>query len=224
MFNDLVDKDELYRECIKYYANILTPFSKFVDNKIKEVLDMKIPIDLIATSHGVIWRDNPIQIVQQYIEWAKDYKENQITILYDTMWEGTRIMAEKIAEGIHDADKDTKILLLNTAKGDKNDIITEVFKSKAILVGSPTINKGILSSIAEIIEIIKGLQFKGKKYASFGCYGWSGESIKVLNKNLDAAGFERINDGIKAMWNPDESSLAECFLFGREFANSLINN
>ncbi len=224
MFNDLVDKDELYRECIKYYANILTPFSNFVDKKIKEVLGMNIAIDVIATSHGVIWRDNPIQIVQQYIEWAKEYKENQITILYDTMWDGTRIMAENIAEGIHDTDNDTKILLLNTAKGDKNDIITEVFKSKAILVGSPTINKGILSSTAKILEVIKGLQFKGKKYASFGCYGWSGECIKVLNENLDAAGFDRINDGIKAMWNPDEASIADCIQFGKDFAKALNND
>ncbi len=221
MFNDLVDQNELFQECIKYYANILTPFSKFVDNKIKEVLEMKIPIEIIATSHGVIWRENPLQIVNLYQKWSNEFKENQITILYDTMWEGTRIMAEKIAEGIYEADKETKIILLNTAKVDKNDIITEVFKSKAILVGSPTINKGILSSMAEILEVVKGLEFKGKKYASFGCYGWSGESIKVLNNSLDEAGFERIHEGIKAMWNPDEESLSQCEQFGRDFVSSL---
>ena len=81
MYNDLVDQEELFAECIKYYANILTPFSAFADKKIKEVLDLKIPIDIIAPSHGVIWRDNPTQIVEKYIAWANDYQENQITIL-----------------------------------------------------------------------------------------------------------------------------------------------
>ncbi|GAI77343.1 unnamed protein product, partial [marine sediment metagenome] len=95
MYNDLVDQDELYAECMKYYANILTPFSMFVDKKIKEVLDLKIPIDIIATSHGVIWRDNPTQIVEKYLTWANDYQENQITILYGTMWDGTKRMAER---------------------------------------------------------------------------------------------------------------------------------
>ena len=33
MYNDLVDQSELYQECIKYYANILTPLSKMVDRK-----------------------------------------------------------------------------------------------------------------------------------------------------------------------------------------------
>ncbi len=96
-FNDLVDQGELYQECIKYYANILTPFSEFVAKKINEILGLKIPIDIIATSHGVIWRDNPTQIMEKYLQWANNYQENQITILYDTMCEGTRVMAENIA-------------------------------------------------------------------------------------------------------------------------------
>ena len=57
MFNDLVDQDELFAECMKYYANILTPFSPLVTKKIKEVLSLKLPVDMICPSHGVIWRE-----------------------------------------------------------------------------------------------------------------------------------------------------------------------
>jgi len=99
LFNDLVDQDELFAESIKYYANILTPFSALVQKKIKEVLSLNLPIDIIATSHGVVWRDNPTQIVEKYLSWSQNYQENQITLLYDTMWEGTKLMAEKIAQG-----------------------------------------------------------------------------------------------------------------------------
>ena len=104
LFNDKVDNDELYYEAMKYYANILTPFSGFVKKKIYELLDMNLSINMICTSHGVIWKDNPLQIVNKYLEWANDYQENQITIVYDTMWNGTRRMAEAIAEGIREAD------------------------------------------------------------------------------------------------------------------------
>ena len=163
LFNDLVDQDELTAEGIKYYANILNPFSQLVDRKIQEVLGLKVAIEMIATSHGVIWRDNPAQIIEKYMSWAKEYRENQITILYDTMWDGTRLMAENIAEGITKQDGGVTVKLFNIAKSDKNDIITEVFKSKAILVGSPTINKGISSGTAGILEEIEGLRFEGKR-------------------------------------------------------------
>lgn len=220
MYNDLVNQNELFTECIKYYANILTPFSSLVDKKIKEVLSLNLPIDIIATSHGVIWRDNPTQIVEKYLSWANAYQENQITILYDTMWDGTKRMAEAISKGIVETDKNVNVKLYKVANSDKNDIITEIFKSKTILVGSPTIGGGILSSIAEIIEMIKGLRFQNKKAASFGCYGWSGESVKILKELLEKSGFSVINDGIRALWNPDEESIEKCVEFGREIANS----
>lgn len=222
MFNDLVDQNELFNECIKYYANILTPFSKMVIKKINEVLGFKLPVDVICTSHGVIWRDNPAQIIEKYLEWANAYQENQITILYDTMWNGTQLMAESIAKGIKNKDSQVNIKLFNTSKSDKNDIITEIFKSKTILVGSPTINRGILTSTAGIMEEIKGLRFVDKKAAAFGCYGWSGESVKIITDNLKEAGFEIINAGLKSSWNPDEAAIKECVVFGEDIAGSNV--
>ena len=215
MYNDRVDNDELYDEAIKYYANILTPFSKFVVSKIEEVVALNIPIQMICPSHGIIWRDNPLQIVTKYMEWAKSYQENQITIIYDTMWNGTKKMAEAIAEGIKSKNKDVNIKLYNCAKRDKNDIITEVFKSKMILVGSSTINSGILTAAAGILEMIKGMKFTNKKAAAFGSYGWSGESVKIITEALREAKFDVVNDGIRELWNPDEEALERCRDFGR---------
>jgi anaerobic nitric oxide reductase flavorubredoxin len=221
MYNDKVDASELFQEAIKYYANILTPFNSFVINKIEEVLSFNLPVDMICPSHGIIWRENPLQIVNKYMEWAKDYKENQVTIIYDTMWNATRRMAETIAEGLKEANKDIIIKIYNSSKSDKNDIITEVFKSKMVLVGSSTINKGILSSTAAIMEMIKGLGLKGKKAAAFGSYGWSGESVKMVTEELNKAGFEVINEGIREIWNPDETALERCRNFGKSIGESI---
>ena len=205
-------------ECIKYYANILTPFSALVEKKINEVLAMNIPIDIIAPSHGVIWRENPLQIVTRYMEWAKAYQENQITLIYDTMWDGTRIMAEHITKGIRRQDPEVNVKLFNLSKSDKNDIITEVFRSKAVLVGSPTIGKGITSGTAGLMEEIEGLHFKGKKAAAFGTYGWSGESVPKLSQWLTRSGFELVSDGLKVLWNPDDDARKGCLAFGEEIA------
>lgn len=221
MYNDLVDQSELYTEALKYYANILTPFSSFVVKKIEEVLSFGLPVGMICPSHGVIWRDNPVQIVEKYLEWAKSYKEDRIALFYDTMWEGTRRLAEAIAAGIGKADPKTEVRLYNLAKTDKNDAVAELFRAKAVLVGSPTINRGILTSLASFFEEVKGLGFKDKKAAAFGCYGWSGENLKVISAQLKACGFELVNEGIQALWNPDDASRAEAEKFGEAFAKAV---
>ena len=188
---------------MKYYANILTPFNALVKKKINEVLALELLVDLICTSHGVIWKDNPAQIIHRYLEWADGYQENQITIVYDTMWNSTRLMAEAIAAGIRDEDPEVTVKLLNAAKCDKNDIVTEIFKSKAILAGSSTVNNRYLSAMGGLLEMVKGLRFKNKKAAAFGSYGWSGESVKLLTEDLTTAGFAIVNEGHKALWVPD---------------------
>lgn len=221
LYNDCVDDSELYEEAIKYYANILTPFSGLVTKKINEVLGFNLPVDLICPSHGVIWKENPTQIVAKYLEWANNYQENQITIIYDTMWNATRKMAEAIARGIREADPAVTVKLHNASKTDKNDVVTEVFRSKAILVGSPTVNNGYLHSLGGLLEMVKGLKFKNKAAASFGSYGWSGEVVKQLDEELTKGGFRVVQEGHRALWVPDEAELEKCKEFGKEFVSKL---
>ena len=221
MYNDCVDQEELYNEAMKYYANILNLYSPMVTKKIDQILKMNVPVNMICPSHGVIWRDNPLQIVETYQKWAKAYQENQITIIYDTMWNSTRRMAECITEGLRQADPTLTVKIYNSAVDDKNDIMTEVFKSKAILVGSPTINYGFLFSIGGILEMMRGLKFKNKAAAAFGSYGWSGDAVKLITEGLKNGGFNVVNDGLKLMWAPDEAARETCRQFGRDFVAAI---
>ena len=218
LYNDLVDQCVLFAEAEKYFANILNPFNAILRKKLEQVISLNLTIDIIATSHGVIWRDNPMQIIEKYIMWANDYQENQITILYDTMWNGTMKIAEKISEGIQLEDKDVVVKIFNIPKNDMNDMITEIFRSKMILIGSPTVGNSILHSVAGFLHFVKELKFKNKKAASFGCYGWSGEATKVINESLKTAGFEVVGEGYRNQWNPDEESIKNIIEYGREIA------
>lgn len=213
-----VEQDVLYAEALKYYANILAPFGMFATRKINEILQMSLPLEMICPSHGLIWKENPIQIVEKYLEWANAYQENQITIIYDTMWNDTKKMAELIAKGIQNKDKEVTIKLMNTSKDDKTDVLTEVFKSKMIIVGSPTVNNGYLHSIAGILEMIKGMKLKNKRAAAFGSYGWSGEAVKLITEQLKSAGMQIVNEGIRCIWTPDEKAQEDCIKYGEELA------
>ena len=220
LYNDTVKQDDLRWEAQKYYANILNPFSMMVSRKVKELIGMNLNIKMICPSHGIIWKENPKQIIDKYVEWSNAYKENQITIIYDTMWQSTRKMAESISDGIQKEDKDVTVKLFNASQIDKNDILTEIFQSKAILVGSPTINNGYSYAIAGILEMARGIKYKGKKAAAFGSYGWNGDAPKMITAHLQEAGFEVVNDGIKKQWVPDEKDLDDCIEYGKEFAKA----
>ena len=221
LFDDEVDRDILFHEAEKYYANILNTYSPMVARKVKEILGMNLPLELICPSHGVIWRKEPVSIVEKYLQWADSYQEDQVTIVYDTMWQSTRKMAQAIACGIREAAPSTTVKLMNAAKDDKNDILTEVFHSKAVLVGSPTINFGVSYAIAGILEMVHGLRLKGKKAAAFGSYGWSGEGVKMMSESLSGAGLEVVDDGLRMLWVPDDAALKECVNWGRQFAEKI---
>lgn len=216
LYNDKANQCLLWKEAMKYYANILNPFSPLVAKKIQEVVALNLPIEIIAPSHGAIWRDNPLQIITKYAEWADSYQEDQITVAYDTMWEGTAHIAHEIASEISKQSPDTVVKVFNVSKADKNEIMTEVFKSKAVAVGSPTVGNSILSGIAGWLEFLKQLKFRNKKAGVFGCYGWSGESVKILRERMKDAGFNVIDSEIKSLWNPDEETLSKVPEFVRD--------
>ena len=218
-FNDQVDQEELYEEAIKYYANILTPFSDLVAGKIGEVLALNLPVQIIAPSHGVIWRKDPLQIVQKYQEWAAQVPQKRAVILYDTMWEGTRHMAEAVGEGL--AAENVPFKLFHVAVTDRNDVLTEVFKAKAVVVGSPTVNRGVLPTLSPILEDLKGLRFKNKIGAAFGSYGWSGEAVKLIEEHLALCGLPVIGPGVLAKWQPTEADLAACRELGYKIAKAI---
>ncbi len=217
-FNDQVDQEELYEEALKYYVNILTPFSKLVSSKIDEVLALDLPVDMIAPSHGVIWRDDPLQIVRKYQEWAAQKPEPRAAVLYDTMWHGTRRMAEAVGEGLSDVGVDNKVLHIGIT--DLNDVLVEVFRARTLAVGSPTVNNGPLPTIMPLLEAIRGLKFKNKIGAAFGSYGWSGEAVKIIEEHLGRCGIPLVREGIKCKWQPGADDLEACRAFGRELGEA----
>jgi len=50
-----------------------------------------------------------------------------------------------------------------------------------------------------------------KKAAAFGCYGWSGESVRILKVLMEKAGFEIIDEEFENLWNPYEGQQKSAF-------------
>ncbi len=218
-FDDEVDDSVLMEEAAKYYANILWPLSSLVERKIQEIVKLNLRIDMIAPSHGVIWRGNPMKIVEAYLGWAKGKAKRKVLIVYDTMWGSTEKMAKAIAEGIRSEGIEVKLCRLPMS--DLGDIIGELLETQGILVGSSTINNDILPTLAPFLEELKGLKPRGKIAAAFGSYGWGGGAHKTIEEKLKQAGMQIASPGLTIKWVPDKEELEKCFDFGRQFVETL---
>lgn len=222
LYDDTVNQKDLFDEAEKYYANILNIYNPMVNRKVKEIVGMNLPLKMVAPSHGVIWTNHIGEIVEKYLQWSTNYQEHQITIIYDTMWQSTRRMAQAIADGIRDFDPTVRVVLMNAAKNDKNDILVEVFRSKAIMVGSPTVNMGITYAIAGLLEMIHGMKCKNKKAAAFGSIGWGGGGEKRIQQRLEEAGFEIAAEPGKQLWAPDTEAERKWREYGKAFAAAVL--
>jgi anaerobic nitric oxide reductase flavorubredoxin len=218
-FDDEVDQNILMWEAAKYYANILWPFSALVTRKIEEVQKLGLKIDMIAPSHGIIWRKAPMKIVKAYLRWAGGEAKKKVLIVYDTMWESTEKMAKAMLEGIR--NEGVEATLYRLPFSDEGDIIGELLETKGLLVGSATINNGILPTVAPFLREMEGLRPRNKLAAAFGSYGWGGGATATIEKSLKGAGMELAAPALTVNWVPDKAELQKCYEYGREFAKKV---
>ena len=218
-FDDEVDQNILMWEAAKYYANILWPYSTLVTRKIEEVQKLGLKIDMIAPSHGIIWRKDPMKIVKAYLKWAAGEAEKKIMIVYDTMWESTEKMAKAMLEGIISEGVEAKLYRLPFS--DEGDIIGELLETKGLLVGSATINNGVLPTVSPFLREMEGLRPRNKLAAAFGSYGWGGGATAAIEKSLKGAGMELAAPALTVKWVPDTAELQKCYEYGREFAKRI---
>ncbi|PIU40894.1 MAG: MBL fold metallo-hydrolase [Candidatus Omnitrophica bacterium CG07_land_8_20_14_0_80_42_15] len=216
-FDDEVDAPSLMEESAKYYGNILWPLSALVLRKIEEVQKMGIPIKIIAPSHGIIWRKDPMKIVNAYVSWAKNEVKPKIVIVYETMWGSTEKMAKKIAEGV--ADSGVSVKLFDVNQTDRTTVIKEMLDAKGYIIGSSTHDNDLLINIAGFLEFLKGLRPKNRIGCSFGSYGWAGGATGSIEGYLKKAGVEIAQQAIVARFAPDKDELKKCYEYGKSFAD-----
>jgi anaerobic nitric oxide reductase flavorubredoxin len=219
-FDDEVDQEILMEEAVTYYANILMPFAPLIVKKIQEVVAMKIPIDIIAPSHGIIWRKDPMKIVNAYLDWTTGKVVKQkVVIVFDTMWDSTNKMARAIGDGI--ASQGVEVELLKLRATPETDIVTEIVDAKVVLVGSPTLNNGMFPTLGMFLTYITGLKPRGKQWGFFGSYGWGGGAVKGMVKMAKEAGFDVMEPSAELKWVPTEEELKKCFDYGVQVAQKV---
>jgi flavorubredoxin len=219
-FDDEADENLIMLHAKKYFANILLLYAPLILNLVEKVVDMGLEFKMICPDHGILWRKNPNKIIEAYVKWSKQIPDKKAVVIYDTMWHSTQLMAEAIAEGIHSQGVSVKPMKLREFH--RSDIMTEVLESKAVIVGSPTLNNGLFPTLADFLTYMKGLRPQNKIGAAFGSYGWSGEAVGLIQKHLEEMQFEIIESGMKHQYVPDSNNLEACREMGRKIGQAVI--
>jgi len=216
-FDDQVG-DAIMSAAKKYFANILLLYAPKVLKILEKVTAMGLEIDIICPDHGIFWRD-PGKIIAAYDRWSRQEPKKKAIVIYDTMWDSTKSMAEAIAAGI--ASEGAAVRPIHIRKSHRSDIMTEVLDAKAIVVGSPTLNNQMFPTVADVLTYMKGLKPKNKLGGVFGSYGWSGESVKLITRELEDMKFEIIEPGMKIPYVPNTDGLQDCYGYGQKIGKAI---
>lgn len=204
-FADELQLEDVFFEAKKYYANIVLPYGPQVQKALAAVLPLDI--EIIAPSHGLIWRSHLADIIERYKTWSANESEEKALVIYDTMWHSTEKMAQAILEGFE--RKGVPAQLMSLQHHHISDIMTPLMTAKYICVGSPTLNNNMLPTVASFLTYMKGLAPKNRMGLAFGSYGWGGQSVGQVQEALTQAGFEPLDEMIRIQWIPTEVQLQE---------------
>ncbi len=213
---DLYSETGLEHAVRDYYANILMPFGALIKNKIAEIRKLGLEIDMIAPDHGIIWRKDPGKILQMYLDMANDKADLRVVIVYDTMWHSTEHMTIPLMEGIKAAGVDVDVIKLRATPMSR--AIKRIWESRAMLVGTPTLNNIMFPSVAEFLQHLRGLRPKNRLAGAFGSFGWGGGAVKEAYENFKKMGLDVVEPGIEVLYRPGPEDEKKCFEFGKQFA------
>ncbi len=184
----------------------MLPFAPMVSRLIKKLGELNLDIQLLCPDHGPIWRTDINGILQRWDKWALQECSLKAVVIYDTMWESTKHLAEAICDGLSSQNISVRVMPLGSSH--RSNIATAILDSGALIVGSPTINGEMFPTVADVLTYLKGLKPKNLIGAVFGSYGWSGEAVKNIEKHLESMKIPVVTESLNVNYVPDSKDLA----------------
>ncbi|MFW9957120.1 MAG: FprA family A-type flavoprotein [Candidatus Odinarchaeota archaeon] len=201
-FDDEANMELVEKESKRYVSAIITSYFKFVQSAIKKVKDLGIKIKIIAPSHGVIYRKNPIWVVNKFDEWSSPELEKNCTIVYGTMYGYTHRLAMKLKKELLELGVDVKVH--NVSYSEMSKIITDTVRAGVIVLGSPTYDAFPFPKIWAYVNELQGKRFTPRPIGLFGTFGWGGGGVKKLQKMVEEMKCEILEPVIRVRGKPSD--------------------
>lgn len=218
--DDCKDIDFYQKEALRYYVNIVANYSPRVLSAIDKLASF--PVDVIAPSHGLIWRKNSSHIVSLYKKWAEyatGETEPGVTLVYGSMYGNTDVVMNAVAQGISRAGVTVEIF--DAARTHVSYILPSLWTKKGVMIGAPTYEVSLFPPMADVLNMAARKRIKNKKAAYFGSYGWSGGALKEMQKIIEPLKWD-LADTFEFLGAPSELDIKKAEEFGARFAKSLM--
>ena len=221
IFDDQYPELEFYeREALRYYANIVALFPRPVLKAIGK-LD-GVPIDVVAPSHGLLWRKNPRRIIELYRKWANYALEGPnvgVTLLYGTMYGHTEKMVEAVASGV--ARACVPVNIFDVRHIHASYILPSVYTHNGVLIAAPTYEGELFPPMAHVLDMLNRKRIQNRKVTYFGSFGWSGGARREVVQWAEKLKWEVVD-----AWEFPGTAMHEDMLkaeeLGYAFAQSLM--
>ncbi len=220
-FDDTENLNVIMSEAKTYYANIVMLYARSIRAALQSAVGLEI--EMIAPSHGVIWRRHLGEILKAYDAWTLHKPSRKVLVVYDTMWKSTEMMADAIANGLLASEVDVRLYHVSAAH--ITELATEILDAAGVAIGSPTLNMTLMPQMASLLTYWKGLKPMHKVGFAFGSYGWSKHGgpteVETYLKDMQV---DLVRPALHVQFVPKADDLDECRAAGRLLARKAIEN
>jgi len=221
IFDDEVDLELFFSKSKRYFATIVLKYSKFVLRAIEKVKGLGIDIEIIAPSHGPIYRKNPLKIVELFEKWSKDTPEKRVVIVYGSMYGNTKKIAKVLEENFTSEGIETT--LHDISYSDISFVLRDLVNAPAIIFGCPTYDGNIFPPLRDLVNLLEIKRLQRKIVGLFGTYAWGGNALSQLKKVLLELGHEIIEPVISVKGSPTAEDLEKTKNLAKEIATRVLS-
>jgi len=190
-----IHTDKYWDEMRRYYACIVGKYGVPVQNALKKLSGL--PVDIICSTHGPVWQKELSKVVGLYDKWSRyEAEEEGVVIAYGSMYGNTQQLTEAVVEGIV-AGGIKNVVVHNVSKTDTSYILADIFKYKALIIGSPTYMMGVYPLIEKLLAAIEHRGIKNRLYSCYGSFTWAGCAVKKLCSFAQTMNWELIGNPVE---------------------------
>ena len=223
LFDDEVNIDHFKEEIRRYFSNIIGKYGPVVHRTISRLRQEIDDVGMIASTHGLVWRKDPVHIIDEYDKWSQQQTEEGVVVVYGSMYGNTKIMAEAVARSLSENGIE-QIKLFDVSRKDISFIINDIWKYNGIVLGSCTYNTKIFPPMEYLLQSLESRNLKERVLGIFGSYSWSGGALDRLEKFKEKVHCDLVEPVIESQFAPGGDILEKCYLLGKNVAEKVKKN
>ncbi len=213
-----INLDKFWSEMRRYYSNIVGKYGVPVQNALKKLSGLTLKT--ICTTHGPVWTENISKVVSLYDQWSRYEGEEGVVVAYGSMYGHTEQMAEAIAQGLVE-NGIKNVIIHNVSKSHPTTVLSDIFKYKGLIIGSPTYSNELYPEIVTLLNKIETRGIKNRLFSYFTGFSWVSAAFKNMTTFAERMGWEVTGQPIEQQYTITKDKEQAFYDLGKAMAEKL---